>query len=189
MQKHFFTSLLVFFLIFFTFFSNTEKIFAENIPETDLDLTDYNKYLESAKSYCDNSDRVWGKNNALVTIPQYPKLEASAVNNQINRTKNLSTISDEEKSRLAEELDMTRIGNFSRFKTLEVARLQYRASMDTLFSCTLVTSRLKILSDLQNAISGTFTESNSEIKQQLEKEKMRLERERDTLGCNSAETK
>lgn len=190
MKKNFLTYFSAFFVIFLTFFGNSEKIFAEIIPtENNPDFTSYENNIAGAKKYCDDPSQPWAKNSALVTIPQYPKLEASAVNGQIERTKNLSTLTESEKERLQADLDLTRIGNFSGFKTLEVARLQYRASMDSLFSCSVVTSRLKILSDLQETISGTFTETNSEIKQQLEKEKMRLERERDKLGCNADDTK
>lgn len=153
------------------------------------DFISYENYQSAAKAYCDSPTRVWNANSAMVTIPQYPELSATAVNNQIERTKNLSNLPSEEKEKLIRDLDLTRIGNFSGFKTLEVARLQYRANMDALFSCALVTSRLQILDDLQSELSKHFTDSNSEIKQQLEKEKVRLERERGNLSCNSADAK
>ena len=59
-------------------------------------------------------------------IPQYPELSEKAINAQIEKTKNLPNISDDEKQRLQNELNLERIGTFNGFKTLEVARLQYR---------------------------------------------------------------
>lgn len=120
-----------------------------------------------------------------MSIPQYAELSADAVNAQIERTQNLENLTNEEKIRLKDDLNMSRIGNFAGFKTLEVARLQYRASMDSLFSCALITSRLRILDDLRAQISQTFSETNSEIKQQMDRERNRLERESGNLNCNS----
>ncbi len=152
---------------------------ADTVPTgINPDFSSYENYQKTVKSSCDNTQHAWSQNSALVSIPQYPELNATAVNNQIERTKNLTNLTTEEKERLIQDLDMTRIGNFSGFKTLEVARLQYRANMDSLFSCALVDSRLRILNDLQTQLATTFTKSNSEIKQQLEKEKLRLEREK-----------
>lgn len=117
-------------------------------------------------------------------IPQYPELTQTAVNAQIARTQNLSNISEEEKNRLASELDLSRIGDFSGFKTLEVARLQYRSAMNSIFSCAIIDSRLRILDDVRSQVESAVKGANSEIKMQLDKEKTRLEREKNNLQCN-----
>mgnify|MGYP001689624285 FL=1 len=174
-------------MIFGIFFTQNPA-HAEIIPsEQNPDFKSYQSYLDGAKSYCDSTDRYWGKNNAIRPVPQYPELKASAVNHQISRTQNLSNLSTEEKNRLASELDMSRIGDFSGFKTLEVARLQYRSTMNSLFSCAIVTSRLRILKGLRETVESTLNGANSEITTQLNKEQTRLEREKDNLQCNNSD--
>lgn len=108
------------------------------------------------------------------------------MNEQIARTQNLANISEDEKNRLASELDMSRIGNFDGFKTLEVARLQYRSAMDSLFSCSIVDSRLRILDNVRSTVENVTNGGNSEIKLQLDKEQKRLEREKNNLQCNNS---
>lgn len=174
-------------MIFGIFFTQNPA-HAEIIPsEQNPDFKSYQSYLDGAKSYCDSTDRYWGKNNAIRPVPQYPELKASAVNHQISRTQNLSNLSTEEKNRLASELDMSRIGDFSGFKTLEVARLQYRSTMNSLFSCAIVNSRLRILKGLRETVESTLNGANSEITTQLNKEQTRLEREKDNLQCNNSD--
>lgn len=174
--------------IIFGIFFTQNPVRAEIIPsEQNPDFKSYQSYLDGAKSYCDSTDRYWGKNNAIRPIPQYPELKANAVNHQISRTQNLSNLSTEEKNRLASELDMSRIGDFTGFKTLEVARLQYRSTMNSLFSCAIVNSRLRILKGLRETVESTLNGANSEITTQLNKEQTRLEREKDNLQCNNSD--
>ena len=174
--------------IIFGIFFTQNPVRAEIIPsEQNPDFKSYQSYLDGAKSYCDSTDRYWGKNNAIRPIPQYPELKASAVNHQISRTQNLSNLSTEEKNRLASELDMSRIGDFTGFKTLEVARIQYRSTMNSLFSCAIVNSRLRILKGLRETVESTLNGANSEITTQLNKEQTRLEREKDNLQCNNSD--
>ena len=45
-------------------------------------------------------------------IPQYPELTQTAVNVQVARMQHISSVSEEEKNRLQNELDSFRIGNF-----------------------------------------------------------------------------
>lgn len=172
----------LFFSIFFLDHAHAETIPTENNP----DYKSYKAFQDGAKAYCDDPSRAWGQNNALVPIPQYPELSAEAVTTQMNRTQNLQNISDEQKNRLQSELSTERIGNFSGFKTLEVARLQYRAAMNSVFACGIVESRLTILAGLREALDASTSSRKSEIQTQLDKEKSRLENERDKLKCNSA---
>lgn len=58
--------------------------------------------------------------------------------------------------------------------------------MDALFSCGIIDSRLRILADLREQIDAKMGSLNSEIKNQLDKEQQRLEREKDNLRCNNA---
>ena len=81
------------------------------------------------------------------------------------------------------ELDMSRIGNFSGFKTLEVARLQYRAQMNSVFACSIIEGRLLILSDLRDALGRS---PNSEVQTLLDQEQKKLETQRDSISCKSS---
>lgn len=171
-----------FFLILVFFWAILPNVFsAEELAKV---TKTYEEYQQNSKNQCDASHNPWSENNSLVPIPQYPKLDTQAVNNQIN-SPNLENISDSEKEKLKKELDMQRIGEFSGFKTLEVARLQYRSTMNSLFACAIVESRLKILSDLR----ANFTELSSEINQQFDKEQKKLEEQKSKLNCQSAKDK
>lgn len=161
-------------------FASTEN------PPTGMEYKNYKFYEQSAKTACDTPNAPWGKNNSLLPIPQYPELSSSAVNAQIERLQNQESLSDEEKRRLQNEATLQRIGNFSGFKTLEVARLQYRSTMNGIFACGIISSRLSILDDFREAMSASSSTRKSEIQNQLDKEQKRLENERDKLKCNSA---
>lgn len=177
MKKYIFISIC----IFATFLC--ENTYADTIDSPQ----DFKTYKENANNFCSSSNHPWNNDNALLPIPQYAELSADAVNSQIVRTQNLSNLSDSEKTRLQYELDTKRIGDFSGFKAVEVARLQYRSTMDSIFACGVVESRLNILEKLQNEIGKYSTNRQSEIQKQLEKEKERLSRERDKLKCNKSE--
>ena len=151
-------------------------------------VQDFDQYQTNAATYCDAPEREWAKTNTLVPIPQYPKLESTAINNQIARTQSLDTLTQSEKEKLKNDLNMNRIGDFSGYKTLEVARLQYRSTMDSLFACSVVESRLSILTGLQETIKKRIPNRNSEILQKLSKEEKLLRTQKNNLNCNSAGT-
>lgn len=67
-----------------------------------------------------------------------------------------------------------------------MARTQYRASMNSVFACGIISSRLSILETLREEISKEASTRKSEIQDQLDKEKSRLQSESDKLKCNSA---
>lgn len=153
----------------------------DDIPNDVLSFSDYE---QNARNYCDKKTQEWGQYNSIVPIPQYPELTATAVNRQIARTESLSSLSPEERAKLQRDLDMGRIGNFSEYKTLEVARLQYRAAMNNLFACSVVESRLSILTKMREIIPT----KNSEIVHLLQKEERALQTQKSNLQCNSAGT-
>lgn len=53
-----FSNIFLIFSVFFGVFF-AETTFAEIAPSNTSEITSYEKYLESAKSYCDSSNRVW----------------------------------------------------------------------------------------------------------------------------------
>lgn len=90
------------------------NVFAETIPtKQDPDYMSFQKYLDGAKQNCDGDKHNWSDQNSAYPIPQYPELSAEAVNLQIERTKNLDNISEDEKKRLEQDLDAVRIGSLS----------------------------------------------------------------------------
>ncbi len=133
----------------------------------------FDAYTEEAKTFCDNSAQPWndpktggGKN---ASIPAYPNLEA----NEILTT--LSNLTSREevpalRERIQKELDEKRIANFTGFKTLEIARIQYRTAMDHTFACSVLKSRVNTLSTLQEVINKTMGTKSSEIQNKLKKE-------------------
>lgn len=155
---------------------------ADELPKVELT---YQEYKSDAIAQCDNENKPWGEYNSLVPIPQYAALRADAVNQQIERLKDLDTLPSEERERLVAELDVSRIGDFSGFKALEVARLQYRSTMNSVFACGVVESRLSILRDLRQKIDARFAATNSEIRQKLEAEMDRLQKQKDTMNCHT----
>lgn len=56
----------------------------------------------------------------------------------INTEKNPS-----EKAKLEKDLDPSRIGLFDGFKSVEIARIQYRTNMNRIWSCAVITSRIE----------------------------------------------
>lgn len=167
-------------LIYFMSFSNTFA--AQEVPTLTMS---YNDYRTNAKNQCDDSKAPWFANSGIVSIPQYAKLTSDAINANINTISSDKRWSEDEKSRLKEELNMQRIGDFEGFKALEVARLQYRANLDNLFSCSIVESRLHIINDIQNKINAVFPSTQSEIQQQFKKIASQLQIHKNRMQCNA----
>lgn len=183
MQKKYFQFGKILILCGFFGFHTGTIFAAEEIPTKVLD---YKEYKKNATAQCDSPNVPWGKDNSLLPVPQYGELKAEAVERQRQQLLNSSRPSEEEKNRLNDELDRIRIGNFSGFKTLEIARLQYRTTMDNLFSCAIVESRLHIINDVQTRINAAFPALRSEIQQQLEHEAERLQSHKNRMKCNPA---
>ena len=146
----------------------------------------YEEYLKNTQAYCDVPEREWHDLSRIVPVPQYAKLSTDAISAQIDRTRSLGTLTTAEKTRLQEELDKNRIGDFSGYKAVEVARLQYRSTMNTLFACSVVESRIGILQKLTEEIARHFPASNSEIKKKLQTEAKKLEKQSSELSCSTS---
>ncbi len=86
--------------------------------------------------------------------------------------------------RLKRDLDPVRIGEYSGFKTLEIARIGYRTRLNTLFSCAVVGSRIDTLMGLEKLISTKLKTKDSEIQQKLKKDANKLQVVLNTLKCN-----
>lgn len=86
--------------------------------------------------------------------------------------------------RLKRDLDPVRIGEYSGFKTLEIARIGYRTRLNTLFSCAVVGSRIDTLVGLEKLISTKLKTKDSEIQQKLKKDANKLQVVLNTLKCN-----
>ncbi len=77
-----------------------------------------------------------------------------------------------------------RIGEYSGFKTLEIARIGYRTRLNTLFSCAVVSSRIDTLVNLEKLISAKLKTKDSEIQQKLKKDASKLSIILNNLKCN-----
>ena len=168
----------IFFLILCTFFSTPALYAVEDIPKP---VPSFDEFMQNTKNYCEGSTQEWAQNSSIVPVPQYPSLDADAINRQIDRLKNMKTLTADEQQKLINDLSASRIG-LTAFATLEVARLQYRAAMNSLFACAVVESRLNILTKLRAAIPKNV----SEILTALNKEEKSLQTQKNTLQCNSA---
>ena len=115
----------------------------------------------------------------------YPELNDIIINQTIAnwRVKEEWRIGDE-KNRLLEDLDPSRIGDYSGFKTLEIARTGYRSNMNRLFACAVVSSRIQTLDTLQEIIKQKITSKNSETLEKLKREANNLKENLDKLKCN-----
>lgn len=157
----------------------TEALTREAAPQT------YQDFKQLLASDCDASDKKWmnsSEGGSLAVPPEYPELDIGKVNSHI-----LSVIAADKKGVLATELDPTRIGEFSGLKSLEIARIEYRNTMDDLFACAVIDSRIQILKDLQTKINAKFPTPNDEIKIKLENESKRLTAFRSSMtdSCTS----
>lgn len=93
-------------------------------------------------------------------------------------------MSDDEKLRLKRDLDPVRIGEYSGFKALEVARIGYRTRMNTLFSCAVVASRIDTMQGLKKLIAEKIKLKDSEIQKKLTRDTNKLLNIFNTLKCN-----
>ncbi len=93
-------------------------------------------------------------------------------------------MSEDEKLRLKRDLDPVRIGEYSGFKALEIARIGYRTRMNTLFSCAVVSSRIDTMQSLTKLIAEKFKPNNSEIQEKITRDINKLLNVFNTLKCN-----
>ena len=112
----------------------------------------YEEYISEVWLFCDSPDRSWAKDNSLVPKIDYPKLNEIAINATIAEWWKSKSFSNDEKLRLKSDLDPIKIGEYTGFKTLEVARIAYRTRMNSAFSCAIISSRIKTMKVLQDII-------------------------------------
>ncbi len=94
-------------------------------------------------NYCKTSGD-WNDKKKWVgnVTEEYAPLDGVKLNQKISSLIN-SEKNPNERSRLEKDLDLTRIGNFDGFKSVEIARIQYRTDMDRIFSCAVIASRIE----------------------------------------------
>lgn len=169
-------------LIIFTLLGIPNAFSQNEIATT---VPSFEEYSKNAKAQCESPKTLWHEFNSLQPIPRYAPLQAQSVNKNAESIKTLTSLSDDEKKRLEGELAAERLGSYDGFKTLEVARLQYRSTMDNIFACAIVESRLHIIKDVQNRVNAVFPSLQSEIQEQLGRESERLSAHKSKLRCNS----
>lgn len=145
----------------------------------------YSDYQEKSKEFCEDPKKDWHEWSNLVGVIDYPELNDTIINQTIAnwRVKEEWRIGDE-KNRLLEDLDPSKIGDYSGFKTLLIARTGYRSNMNSLFACAVVSSRIQALDTLQEIIKEKITKKNSETLEKLNREADKLKENLDKLKCN-----
>lgn len=146
----------------------------------------YEEYIAWSEKFCDDSTKPWWKNNTLVPKIDYPELTDASVNATITKWRDSKPewMIWDEKSRLRYDLDPVRIGEFDWFKALEVARIGYRANMNSLFACGVISSRINTIVELKELIGQKVkNKKNSEILDSLKKEWDKLIKTSNTLKC------
>lgn len=177
------TPRIITFLIFITCsWLASGNIWVSAAPQT------YESYQSGAMDYCDSSRRSWSRDNSIVSKIDYPEFNTQAVNTTLLRWRTDTRILwNDEKSRIQRDLDPITIGEFSGFKTLEIARIGYRTRMNSLFACVIIWSRIETVSTLQKLIEKKIKSKNSEILEKLKKIGIKLKESSNTLKCNMVE--
>ncbi len=147
----------------------------------------YEEYTAQAGQFCDDTTKLWWTSNTLVPKIDYPELNAQAVNSAMEKWKSSTELGTNEILRLKTDLDPITIGEYSGFKTLEVARIGYRTRMNSAFTCAVVSSRQKTITELQKIIATKIKTKNYEIVKKLELEWDKLVRESNKLKCHPTE--
>lgn len=150
----------------------------------------FEEYKQEADKYCDASAREWNKSQDSSLIPKvdYPKLEKGAISNFISKYRSKQQVAGNDATRLRQDLNEVQIGNFTGYKTLEAARVAYRTSMNSLFACSVVSSRIHTIKDVQKIIKERVKTSPSDLLVKLDNESKRLTQVQNKLKCNSKQT-
>ena len=162
----------------FSILGLSEQIFAATTQT-------YTEYKKQSNTFCEDPKRDWHEWSNLVGFIDYPELNDTIINQTMAswRVKKEWNIWSE-KNRLLEDLDPSRIGDYSGFKTLEIARTGYRSNMNSLFACAVVASRIQTVDTLQTIIKEKVTSKNSEILEKLKREANNLKETQSKLLCN-----
>jgi hypothetical protein len=143
---------------------------------------DYEKRTikECADKPWTNTDE-WGGN--IMPIPQYPKLDKSAIEKAIVDIEKMKT-SPEELQRIQSDIEKLNSESEWIFKTLEISRITYRAMMNGVFWCAVVQSRQNMRNSLLKKIEEKYPAANtSEIQEKLKREWERLDAQAKVLSC------
>jgi hypothetical protein len=180
--RHLILVFLLFSLIQGTFVVGTDILVSA------MSYQQYQQWVDG-KDGCDSPAKSWNKwGTKLIGKIDYPELSVSVVsiNEAIKKWKNEGTnFSGAEKERLMMDLNLARIGNFSGFKALEVARIGYRTQMNRLFACAIIDSRLSSIVWLTEKINKKIKNKPTEFTDKLEKEAKKYERLKGDMKCNS----
>lgn len=145
----------------------------------------YEEYKTESTKYCDGNERSWSAAKSLVPKIDYSEFTTGAINATLSNWRaGLFWENEDEKIRLKRDLDPVRIGEYSGFKALEIARIGYRTRMNTLFSCAVMSSRINTLQGLTKLIGEKLKTTNSEIQDKIKKESDTLTRVITMLKCN-----
>jgi hypothetical protein len=149
----------------------------------------YEQYTKAASDYCESNLRSWSGSNSLVSKIDYPALNSDTINTTMSdwRNNKQEWYIWSEKDRLQRDLSPTRIGEYTGFKTLEIARIGYRSKMNQLFACGVISSRIKTISELKDIIWKKIKTTDSEILKKIEKEWKDLKKQESTLKCKPEE--
>jgi hypothetical protein len=145
----------------------------------------YSDYKTGMKT-CTDTQKSWNAKGTekLIAMIDYPELTATAVNTTISKWKNeWKELPEEEKTRLTKDLDTTRIGNFTGFKALEVARIGYRTQMNRLFACAIIDSRLSSIVWLQEIVNKKVRTKSDEFTKTLKNESEKYNKLRISMKC------
>lgn len=159
-------------IIFISFFTLPATVlWLPSEPACDKAL--FSCYVDWRDNYCRSSESPW---NAAQSYPElgkvtldYVEFSAASQNSQIARIKNEEK-GPTEKSKLEKELDMKRIGTFAGYKSVEIARIQYRNNMNKIFSCAVVASRIQSIEKVSELIQKAWsTEISKKLTQDANK--------------------
>jgi hypothetical protein len=148
----------------------------------------YETYQTEANSYCNSSGQTWSKYNTLVPKIDYPAFDLASVNRTLAKSSNNSTVVGDEKLRLKSDLDPVTIGEYSGFKTVEIARINYRTQMNSLFACAVIASRIDTMDSLTRLIQTKIRVKDSETYKKLTRMTEGLTTTYNTLRCNGSKS-
>lgn len=165
MKKYF-----LFILFFLTFFPISSWAI-----DAGCDKKDYLCYKDYwVREFCrgSSSSQSWDINKWIGSVTElYRALDVNEQKKQIQELIG-SEPNPNERAKIEKELSLDRIGNFSGFKTVEIARIVYRTNMNRIFSCAVIASRIERTQKVKKIISQVWS---SNIGEKLDKDIKKLE--------------
>ena len=161
-------------------------------PMSNMTPMTYETYEKQMKEKCE-TDKPWTNPKEggwnIVAPPKYPELTKVAIERQAQKILEAKN-TPEELERLRKDLDMTRIASLDTFKNLEIARIDYRRTMNSVFGCAIIQSRKNTLENLIKKIEKQYPSTNqSEIKWKIKRESDKLKVQWDNLSCIESSAK